>query len=678
MKQLGDVKRGKKDSVSEFITTQYDDHKQRMIHLHREWALTLAWTRGHQNVNYNARTRQWEKPKFNAWQSRLVANKMLPIVRNKVARFAVRRSVWDTIPATSDQKDIDIARTSTKILRSKWSKLDMTTKIIRILFWQENCASAFLKVGWDTDTGPEVETDISQARPDLIQEFMRFAGLEEQPQTIKTKKGELFVNPITPFNMLFDPLSQVFDDSTYCIESQLRSMDWITDRFGNKWKDKLTETEVDTMVSPYLYLDSDSEKRDVKGVLTHELFVEPGRRFKKGIHGLLADNEFLVDPKDFPFNHGKKPYVQFLSIFDPVSAWGTCAAQQIRPQQAKYNRIESAIMDHINLTAKVQWMIPYQSGVRTITNRPGENIRYKGNKAPEQTQPKALPAFIDNELERTGRNIQDTASVHNVSQGSNETGVTSGRQVLALQDADDAVESPNLMFFNASLAKVGILVLETLNQFATQEDIIKVIGEFNELETLTYTGEMLTGESKGDYFDVRVKTLAGQTLSRSGRETLVTNLIQLQLLHPERDKDLIFDVLGTGDIGVIFDDEEVEKTRQWNEIQQITKSEQVSVLVGEDHKTHRRTIKRFFSSSQRQRLSPEILQKIQEHYLQHLKMEATEFAQEQSIIQGALNGSAQNRNNGTSSGNSNPTETGRVRAASNAITGVNTSDSFGV
>lgn len=649
---LHEIRKGKKDTVEDFIKTRYSDHKLRMVDLYREWALTLAWTGGHQNVNFNSKRKKWEKTKRNEWQTRLISNLLLPLVRSKVARLYTPRPLWDTIPATPDQEDIDIANVSKKILQDTWVKENLTTKMIRKSFWQSTCGNAFMKVGWDPKAGKSIEIDPRSLLEQDLDTFMAASGIEILPEMIEVNEGELFVDPISPFNLFFDHMVDVFDDSDWCIEVNLTSKDSIIAEHGNKWKDKLSETnEAEALIHPYIYTD-DNQHVNRKGVLTFELFIVKGKRFKNGLYAKMADDQMLISPKDLPFNHGKKPYVHFLEIYSPLSPWGTCVAQHVRPNQARYNKIQSTITDHIILTSKVQWLIPRQAQVQQITNRPGENIHYNGVIPPSQTKPQNIPMYVENTLERTRRDMQDTSSFHNVSQGQGDQGVRSGRAVLALQDADDSIDAPIFGWEDESLRKLGVLVLETINQFTTEEKIIKTRGEFNELQTLTYTGEMLVGESQGDYFDVRVKTYGRHILSRAGREAQVMQYVNLGLLNPQvpADRDIILEMLGSGDTERIFDQEEADRTRQWNEVQTMLQGQPVDVLMGENHKEHLKMLQRFIASGKRDQASEESIKLIQDHYLKHLKMQAAELVQQQIIAQGAIQGAynTQTVNDGSS------------------------------
>ncbi len=644
---LFDVKKGKKGSVVDFIQQAFEDHKLRMLSQHRSWALNLAWTKGHQNVDFDPKTVRYKKVTRQNWQSRLVSNLMLPVARANVSRMAVNAPVWDMVPATPDEEDLQTSRTSKMILDYYWRKLRMPKKLIRTLTWQAICSSAFVKIGWDSDAGKDIEIDSADVEDEVLTEFIQMMGILQSTKKLNVKEGDPFLEPVPPFNLAFDPLASVMEDSDWSIETQVRSLDYIVERHGNKWKDKLSESaDVDILLHPYVFDEDHPVPR--RGVVTHELFVRKIKQFPKGLYALIADNTVIVTPRDHPYNHLELPYAHFLEIYDPGSFHGTCAVEQIRPNQARYNKIQSVVTDCINVLGKPKWISPLQSGITEISNKPGEHLKYRFPFKPEQIQSKPLPAYIQATMEQIRRDMQDTSSIHNVSSGQNEPGVRSGKAILALQGSDDEQQGPTLIWFDDGLSRLGKLLLQTVNQFTTEERVIQITGEFNALETLTYTGEMLTGKNKGDYFDVRVNTYVRNNMSRSARESLVFDLANAGLIDPIKDKVLIMNMLSMGDISSLFDEQAADRARQTKEIKTMLEGQPVQAIAGENHVQHKRIIDKWIASSDRDNASPEILQIIQQHRFEHNSLEVADAIQQQLILQGMTDG----RGNDSTSGNS--------------------------
>lgn len=647
---IHEINKNKKDDILSFVSKAYDEGKARMQTYYRQWALQLAWVRGHQNTDIDPVTKKWKRPTKDSWRSRLISNLMLPVVRRNVSRLVHPNLTWEVLPATPDETDIEIAGVSTKVAQDAWIRTNMLKNLIRIAFWQSTAANAFLKVGWDVELGDDVRIRTRNLEKETLEKFLEFLGLETIPEEVQLRTGEVYVDPISPFNILCDPLASVFEDSDWILETQIRSKDWIIEKFGNKWKDKINESESsEIFIYPYVY--NENTALPPKGVITQELYIRKTAKFPNGQYCFIADGQLIDKPRENPFSHGQLPYVHFLEIYDPASLWGTCAAEQIRSDQAQYNKTKSSITDHISQMGKLQWLNPFNSRAE-FTNRPGGIINYKPPYKPEQTTLKPLPSYTERALERTRRDIQDVGSDHNVSHGQNEPGLRSGKAIIALQDADDAVLNATLIWFNDGVAKTGKLVLQTISQFVTEQRVIHVVGEFNEQETLTFMGSDLVGGTSADYFQVRVKAAPFQAMSRLARQQQVVQLIELSVLNPAnpKDKDVIIGAIGFGDTMSYFDEFAAEKTRQWKEIETMIGGQQVNVIQYEDHETHLKMIRKFIASGKRNKVSPEALQLILKHATDHEEMQALELQRKASYYQltEALTeqGQASKRNNG--------------------------------
>lgn len=625
--KLYEIKKGKKDTITRFIRENFSKSKENMQSYYRQWALTLAWVRGHQNIDFQGG--KFVKSQKHSWQTRLIANKLLPQMRNSIARLLQSNPIWEVHPATPDEEDIEIAHVSTKVLQEAFYNTNMRLNLVQLLTWQSCCGNAFAKIGWDSEAGEDTEVNTNDVTEELLDSFLSMMGIEVPPEVLTLKTGESFVEVIPPFNLICDPLVTMFHKSQWSLETQIRSKDYIVEKYGNKWRDKLTETkDIEIFMYPFIY----GENTGVQtGVKIQELFIKKCPQFKDGLHVVMSEDNVL-HKQSHPFDHGELPYVHFLEIFDCACMWGTSTVLQNRSQQAQYNAINSKITDTINLTGAVQWLIPTQSRVTDITNRPGAKISYNAPYKPEPVQPRGLPAYIENALERTQRDMQDTSSLHNVSRGKSEPGLRSGRSILALQETDDLDHLSTLWWFDDALKSTGKQLIKVIKQHVSEDKTITTIGEFGEQEVTTFTGSDLTG-TKGDYFDVRVQNVIHQTLSRAAREQQIARLVELTVLDPQKDRFFILGVLGLRENLLALDEYAADRARQHQEITRILNGEDVKVTFGENHEVHVASVKKFIASSRRNKIKPEQLQKIQMHLDNHWEMQALELAKQAAYMQ---------------------------------------------
>lgn len=681
--KLFELKKNKKKNVVSWIDEQFRDHRLRMQDNYRSWMLNLAWIRGYQNTDFNSTTHRFlSGNNKDHWRVRLISNLMLPIVRRITAQLTYIKPVWDVIPATADQTDIEIAEKSTKVMVDTWQRVGMNKKLLRLLTWQCSCGSGFLKTGWDHDLGDEFTIETKTLEEETLMAYLEHVGIEVKPETIKANRGDSFVDVVSPFNMAFEEVP-VFEESDWSLESQLRSKDYVVSKYGSKFE-SVTETNG---LELFLYpsIQNYSDKATVKsGVLVHELFIKRCKQFPRGLHCVVVGGRLAVTPQDHPYEHGELPYGHFLEIFDAASAWGTSVAEQIRPNQARYNRISSGIMEQVNQMSKVQWLKPKSAGNITFTNQPGGVIEYNGATPPSQVNVAPIPAYVENLLTRTRADVQDTASSHDVSEGKNEPGVRSGKAVESLQDADNTILNPTLVWMDEELSRIGRLTLQTIIQFTDNIRMVEIEGEFNQPDIFSFTGEDLKGKaSDGNYFKVRVKTYGRQILSRSGRENMVRAMVDLQLLNPQVHREQILHMLGTADIVTMHDQGSMDRTRQWREIQtimefvktlqeqfkdkqptpeqlqQIEQMNPVKVYTGQNHLVHIESIRKFIASSHWDRIDEPTRQAVIQHLSEHMRQQVFEtiYPQVQAAqIMGVQNGAQGNSNGG--SGQSKPAGVG--------------------
>src|SRR5690606_8768548 len=82
----------------------------------RQWWINLAFLAGQQWVVWNPQTRTLELPKAPSWRVRMTINHIEPMVRTALAKLTKNRPVSEVQPASTEERDINAARTGTKFL----------------------------------------------------------------------------------------------------------------------------------------------------------------------------------------------------------------------------------------------------------------------------------------------------------------------------------------------------------------------------------------------------------------------------------------------------------------------------------------------------------------------------------------------------------------------------------
>ena len=94
----------------------------------------------------------------------------------------------------------------------------------------------------------------------------------------------------------------------------------------------------------------------------------------------------------------------------------------------------------------------------------------------------------------------------------------------------------------------------------------------------------------------------------------------------------ILGVLGLADSMSLSDSYAGERTRKWQEIQDMIAGEDVQIVMGENHEVHIKAIKRFIASSKRNELDPQQLEKVVKHMQDHMMMRGLELRLEMGAL----------------------------------------------
>lgn len=617
---------------SEIVTEIKELHNQKLTDLrdlHQDMYINIKWVfLGHQNIYYDRYSKKLTDLKPEPWKVNLMTNLLYPMVRRNVAKLA-KRPIWDVLPATTEQEDINSALISTQVLRFYWMYLRMPKKFIKLLTWVFSTGQGFFKTGWDPDAG-----ELIKFTPEQRAALVNVLG-NRVPKEIRI--GDPYVEIVSPFGIFWES-GEELEESDWCMHVKFRSKEYIENRY-----------KIET-------------PRDESGLENYDLklmsMLEPGMG-QSQIKDKIAVYDYYCKSDDYNYvvtcdkvvYKGKMPinelpFIHFVETPIAGSEWGASTVTQNRSNQSQYNKVRSSVIENANLMAKQKWLAPYQSNVSTenFTDRPGEVIKYNFPFKPEQADLKPLPAYYERILSSCKQDMQDVGSSQAVTQAKAEPGIRSGRAVLALQDADDVILGPTLQLVDDGLSQLGRKLLKILAKNVTEERLIKISGEHRELEVMSFTGSALLGPNEGqpgvDYYDVRVGTYSTYPMSRIGMEERVDRLIQMGVLNPQVHGERILHMLGSGDVDIAFDDTQTDRSIAANENHQLMQGQPLTVSPLDNHKIHIEAHDKFFKDKIR-KLPPQAVEILLKHRQEHKMMQAKELIEFQMYTQGMLPG-AQN------------------------------------
>lgn len=158
--------------------------------------------------------------------------------------------------------------------------------------------------------------------------------------------------------------------------------------------------------------------------------------FNGGRHGILCGDKWLYTGRT-PGN--VMPLVPYRFTEIPNQLWGLPMLVPLLDPQRQYNRYKNMQLDIADAHSAPVWLASYAAGVpkSMFNNEPNNVIYYQiaGGK-PERVPPPQVPQHLFEITNRTLSEMMDLAGVHSTTMGKRAVGVTAGKAMEELKEAD--------------------------------------------------------------------------------------------------------------------------------------------------------------------------------------------------------------------------------------------------
>lgn len=614
--------------IVDFVKQRWERRDEHRLNYERQWYINIAQYLGYQYHTWDGHTSSMVLPPAPSYRVRLVANRLMPIVRKVVSKLLRARPEWVVIPATQEEEDQMIARIGAKVLHYYWRTHHLDKLIVKAATWMGCTGNVFMRVIWDPTKGAPVPIDEEQilALPEQYQEFAR-RGIF---------MGDLSFELVTPFELDPDPEALELEESTHILHTRARSLAYLEDRYGEVAEGITPDASDDSSLGRYwdkrvrtlsgpFGVGRQSEEAESYSVLTHSLWLRPTPRYPQGIHVVVAGGRVLQKGQ-LPHGLDEIPYVHLQEIPVPGRFWATCALEQAIPLQSEYNTGRSRLCEVRNLMAKPKWLVPRGSGVgdHQLTSEAGEKVLFNYPYRPEQVNI-APPGEIHYRLlEYALKDIEDGSAQHEVTQARAPSGVRSGTAIAQLQEQDDQMLAPTFLTFEHAFSRLGAMALKLLAQNATEDRILSIVGKDKEIETMVFSGKNLLGQNADkpgvDYFDVECQMGSQLPLSRQGRIDYVVQLVNSKILDPVGDRKLILRALELGTEEPVFNEEQLDRQTARRENLQLTQGMMVMTNDWDNDEVHLEEHTRYEKQPEFQKLAqgdPVLVQRFAQHKYMH-------------------------------------------------------------
>lgn len=575
--------------------------QSRQTGLERQWQLNIAYYSGKQWISWDkARKILFEPPK-EWYEERLVANRIMPAVRQELAKITRSKPVIQAIPARNEEAAISAAKGASRVLEQIWRVQNMREKVFDLGLWMLTCGTSFLKAYWNPRIGEVI-------------------GFDEKNREIRL--GDVQTDVVSSFDLLVDRSAQTWDQVRWVIERKRRTTDYVMDTYGVKVdpEDNLLNTSIfDNILSELNGFNNDVSTKSIDAVSVKELWELPSKKYPNGRHVTIANGK-LLQYEDNPYK--RIPYFPFIHIRVPGRVWGASIIEHLIPIQKEFNKTRSQRVEMRNKTANPRMLAPVGSLETEPTNAYGEIVEYNpGLGKPEWEQPPGEPSYIQREIELMIQDFNDISSQHEVSNGQTPPGVKSGIAINFLQEQDDTRLGPTIHSLENGLEQWAKFILELVKTYYEEPRLIQVIGKDSEIDTFEFRGSDL----EGTVSDVIVVAGSALPQSKAARQEFVLNLVDRGILT---DPQVILKLLEFGNIEEVWEEEVLDINQAKAENKRLSQGDTtVRTRDFYNHDIHIKQHNIFRKTADYEQLDPQLQQFIDMHVQEH----------EQFIQQAAFN-----------------------------------------
>ena len=488
-----------------------------------QWWQNMLFAEGHQWWDYEQGKYVFRGgPK---WKKYPVRNRLQPYLRMLVAKLTKNRPQTSSMPATSDTKDIQAAKLADKVLEAKWRELDQTARIREVVAWTGVTGSAWVMPFWNTDTGKMVplvtQVAVTQIDPETGMESTQLVeapcdetgapimdgpryDLEAEPAWVD--EGDIALRVFGPHRVYPDRSAECEADirSVVIVEPmEVRDIvaKWPQMRAAQVSPGSVVTSEMESIPTyvdgerPMADVDLSGSRGDGERAAVLYYYERPSREWPHGRSWVTVDGKVVEEPTTLP--DGMWPVVYLMKDQDvPGRLLGRANVTVAIGLQREYNKYTQQIAEHNEQMLKGVWLVPRSANIAKgdiDTREPGALIPYYGIQKPEMADLKALPPKVYEDRMLVAEDMNHMLGVHRASMGKADPGITAGRAILALQEADDSDLAPMTERLESVVARIGAHFLRLIQVHYDAERTIQYIGPNKVYRYAAFRGADLSG-----------------------------------------------------------------------------------------------------------------------------------------------------------------------------------------
>ncbi len=575
----------------------------------KKWYYNISMQYGNQWVEY---TNGILKPITGPdWRVYSVNNKILPLSITQHQKLMPRNPTINTRPANMisevDKKNSEIAGL---LLRSKWKDNSFKDEVFEMCLNMVPCSVGYLLALWDGKDGRQIAPGV-------------YLGEAKQVSA-------------SPFEIIPDYSINNFKEQTRFIRANVRSLDYIENRYGIRPPSQKLGPECMYQLKVQALLTGGDVNMDQAlddHALVLDMFELPNRKYPNGFHFVCTEDADLIkkegdlNPYYKTGRYGEKKYFLPLDAAQMIrivgALIGTNSVEQATPAQCCLNQGESVIQENIKRTGRTKYLAEEGSVAQgAMIDNPAEIIvEYaKDGKPPIPVKPPEMAQYHLNFVNSRPQVIEDNFGIHQATQGVLPRRATSGKAIDFLAGKDDERHfDPRQDIDRAISSNCRKLLCICANGY-TEERIHDLIGDDNNIVEVTLKGEQLRS------VDVTITRDTGLPESAADRWNLALEILkekpspeQLRLIFAIQKAQTIDDLEA-----ILNGNSQAEELYAKMENYDMAKLIEMPVAPGEKHQMHIKTHQEIITMPG---ISDQVKMLVGKHIQDHQAQEGLENAQ---------------------------------------------------
>ena len=369
---------------------------------------------------------------------RPVANKIMHFVNQSQAMALQDEPTIDVMPATDDP----IAISDTAVMNAYLTNIfdparaDFSQKLSDATLWAIIGGEGYLK--WIYNP--------RKKRPDVVS--------------------------CSPLDIYADPYATHFADNRYIIHSQFMDVEQVYDIWGVEVKPDDTD-QADPLKARLLQQMGSAPV--LAGCVVNELWMKPCRRYPDGLYCVWTRKTRLVEPRPFPYRHGKLPFTQIGVLPRPNSQHYSSSVKYLISGQMELNKYHAQKIIVREAFANPKWWIPAEMELETMPDDSPRQIlvgqSQGGQFEPKIISPSVMPDNKDGEW--IAGEMMDIVGLHEFSQAQVPGRVEAAKAISLLKESDVSRLSALNRTIKTAISDGGWQMLQLAGEFVPDGEIVQ-------------------------------------------------------------------------------------------------------------------------------------------------------------------------------------------------------------